>query len=162
LNKLLTDHKRPPIQGLLGNLDLLNGSAIIDFGTNTIYMRPVKKAVWPQLEGKWVGVRYEQDGRKGPYKAGDAAVGFKNGRIRFTTPGKTAEWGFHLEDELDLYRVGLFDAGADELADGFRYSGGGLLLRVKGDTLSIVMGESNEFAAPKGSGLLLVEYVRAK
>ena len=162
LNTFFVEQKRRPIQGLLGNLDLLNGSALIDFGTNTLYLRPVKETVGPQLEGKWVGVRYELDGKKGRYAPGDKAVEFKGGRVRFTTPSKTAEWGFHVEDELDLYRVGLFDPGADELADGFRYAGGGLLLRLAGDTLTMVMGEPNEFAAPKGSGLLLVEYERAK
>ena len=65
LNKVLAEQKRRPIQGLLGNLDLLNGSAVIDFGTNTLYLRPVKETVGPELEGKWVGVRYEFDGQRG-------------------------------------------------------------------------------------------------
>ena len=161
LNEAMVAQKQRPVDGLLGSLDLLNGSAVIDFGTNTLYLRPVKQTLWPRLEGKWVGVRYEQNGKKGNYKPGDAAVEFKSGRIRFATPGKSAEWGFHVEDELDLYRIGLFDPKADEMADGFKFTGGGLLLRQSGDTLSIVMGEPTEFAAPAGSGLLLVEYERA-
>jgi hypothetical protein len=162
LNQALAQKKRQPIQGLLGNLDLLNGSAVIDFGTNTLYLRPVKETVGPRLEGKWVAVRYVFDGRKGQYKPGEGAVEFKGGRVRFTSKDGVKEWGFHLEDEIDLYRVGLFDPKADELADGFTYAGGGLLLRLNGDTLSMVMGEPDEFGAPAGSGLLLVEYERAK
>ena len=165
VNKFLAEQKRRPIQGVLGNLDLLNGSAVIDFGTNTLYLRPARETVGPQLEGKWVGVRYEFDGQKGRYAPGDGTVEFKGGRVRFTTRAGTKEWGFHLRDEGDRYRVGLFDPRADELADGFGYSGSGLL-RLAGGTLTLVMErggkEPTEFAAPKGSGLLLVEYERAK
>jgi predicted aspartyl protease len=167
LNKALAGQKRKPIQGLLGNLDLLNGSAVIDFGTNTLYLRPIKDTLGPELAGKWVGVRYEFDGRKGRYAPGDGTVEFKGGRIQFATPGGAAEWGFHLRDEGDKYRVGLFDPKADELADGFKYASGGLL-KLAGGTLTLVMEqgkvrkEPTEFAAPAGSGLLLVEYERAK
>jgi predicted aspartyl protease len=167
INQLFAERKRQPVQGLLGNLDLLNGSAVIDFGTNTLYLRPIKETLWPQLEGKWVGVRYEFDGRKGPYAAGDGTVEFRDGRLRFTARNGTAEWGFHLRDEGDKYRVGLFDPKADELADGFKYSSTGLL-KLSGDKITLLMEqgpvrkEPAEFAAPKGSGLLLVEYERAK
>ena len=138
VNKFLVEQKRRPIQGLLGNLDLLNGSAVIDFGTNTLYLRPVRETFGPQLEGKWVGVRFEFDGKKGRYAPGDAAVEFKGGRVRFTTRDGTKEWGFHLRDEADRYRVGLFDPKADELADGFGYSSDGLL-KLAGGTLTLVM-----------------------
>ena len=166
VNKYLLEEKLPSIHGVLGNLDLLNGSAVIDFGTNTLYLRPVKQTIWPQLEGKWVAVRYAFDGRKGQYKLGDAAVEFKGGRVRFITPGGTPEWGFHLRDEGDRFRLGLFDPKADELAEGFKYSSGGLLKLTDGKlTLVMEQGvrkEPTEFAAPAGSGLLLVEYKRAK
>jgi hypothetical protein len=167
VNQLFAEQKRKPIQGSLGSLDLLNGSAVIDFGTNTMYLRPIKETVVPQLAGKWVGVRYESEGQKGQYKAGDGAVEFKNGQLRFVTPGGTEEWGFHLRDIGDRYRVGLFDPKADELADGFKYASGGLL-KLTGDKITLVMEqgpvrkEPTEFAAPAGSGLLLVEYERAK
>jgi hypothetical protein len=153
--------------GLLGNQELLNGSAVIDLGTNTLYLRPVKETLWPQLAGKWVGVAWESEGRKGRYQPGEAAVEFKGGRVRFTTPDGVNEWGLHLRDEGFGYGVGLFDPRADEFADGFRYSSGGLL-KLAGDTLTLVMHrgkvreEPTEFAAPAGSGLLLVEYKRAK
>ena len=111
---------------------------MIDFGTNTLYLRPVKETVGPELEGKWVGVRYEFDGQKGRYAPGDGTVEFKGGRVRFTTRDGTKEWGFHLRDEGDRYRVGLFDPGVDELADGFRYSSGGLL-KLAGGTLTLVI-----------------------
>jgi predicted aspartyl protease len=191
LNDAMAQYKRRPVQGMLGNVDLLSGSAVIDFGTNTLYLRPFKLTVGPELEGKWVAVRYESDGRKGQYAPGDAAIEFKDGRIQFTTQGGTTERGFHLQDLGDRYRVGLFAQGADELANGFTYSGVGLL-KLAGGTLTLVttqatttqapeqrsgrgigrrsgppvvmaeMKEPTDFAAPAGSGLLLVEYERAK
>jgi hypothetical protein len=167
LNRALAERKLLPIQGVLGNLDLLTGSAVIDFGTNTLYLRSAKDTIWPQLDGKWVGVRYESNGKKGRYTPGNAAVEFKDGRVRFTTRDGTAEWGFHLRDEGLAYRVGLFDPKANELADGFKYSSTGLL-KLDGGTLTLVMQREQirkkltEFAAPAGSGLVLVEYERAK
>lgn len=166
LNQSLIEDKLPAVQGLLGNLDLFNGSAVIDFGTNTLYLRPIKDTLWPRLQGMWTGVRYEMDGRKGPYKPGEAAIEFKDGRIRFTTKNAAAEWGFHLREEGDKYRIGLFDPKADMLADGFKYASGGLL-KLSGDKITLLMEqgsvrkEPTEFAAPAGSGLLLVEYERA-
>ncbi|MBX9583145.1 MAG: aspartyl protease family protein, partial [Gemmataceae bacterium] len=169
VNKALADKKGKQVHGVLGNLDLLTGSAVVDFGTNTLYLRPAKDTLWPKLEGKWVGTAWEQDGAKGRYDAGASAVEFTDGRVRYTANGKTAEWGFHLRDEGGHYRVGLFDPGADVLADGFRYASGGLL-KVDGDKLTLLMvrdkakvkGEPSEFKAPAGSGLLVVEYERAK
>jgi predicted aspartyl protease len=169
VNEFFVEQKRKPIQGLLGNLDLLNGSAVIDFGTDTLYLRPVKETVGPRLEGKWVGMSWEFDGKRGAYKPGEAAVEFKGGRIRITTPGGgTTEWGFHLEDEGDQYRLGWFDPKADESADGFTTYPGGGLFKLTEDTLTMVTAgarvvqEPTEVAAPKGSGLLLIEYKRAK
>jgi hypothetical protein len=167
MNKILTEQKLPPFHGLLGNLDLLSGSAVIDFGTNTLYLRPVKATLWPQLEGKWVGVTWESDGQKGQHNPGDGSVEFKDGWIRFTTPGgETKEWGFHLRDEGDRYRVGLFNPKIDELADDFKYSRHGLLKLAEGKLTLVIQQdagkEPTEFAAPKGSGLLLVECKRAR
>ena len=167
MNEFFTAQKRRPIQGLLGNFDLLNGSAVIDFGTNTLYLRPVRETLWPQLAGKWVGVAWESDGQRGKYAPGRAAIEFKDGKVRFTSSNGLDEYGFHLRDDGLAYQVGLFDPKADELAAGFKYASTGLL-KVAGGTLTLVMQrdqirkEPTEFAAPAGSGLVLVEYERAK
>ena len=169
LNTLLADQKRKPMHGMLGGFDLMNGSAVVDYHTDTLYLRPVKETVWPRLAGKWEGVAWEQDGREGRYAPGAAAVEFKDGNIRFTANGKTAEWGCHLRDDGYGYRVGLFDPGADVLADGFDYVGRGIFT-LAGDTILLVMekgrGKVNEdpteFKVERGSGLLTVEYRRAK
>jgi uncharacterized protein (TIGR03067 family) len=167
INLLLAQQKRKPIHGMLGNQDLLNGSAVIDYATDTLYLRPVKETLWPQLEGKWVGVAWESEGRRGRYAPGDGAVEFKNGRVRFITKDGTEESGFHVRDMGDRNRLGLFDPKTDVLADDFTYSSLGAL-RLLGDKLTLVLEhgrprlEPSEFAAPVGSGLLLVDYERAK
>lgn len=166
MNIGLAADKLPAIHGLLGNLELLDSSAVIDFHTNTLYLRPVKETLWPQLEGKWVGTAWESEGQKGAYKPGDAAIEFKDGRLKFATSAGSAEWGFHLEDLGNRYRVGLFATDVDPMADKFTYSSAGLL-RVSGDKLTLVMqrnsrNEPKAFASPVGSGTLLVEYQRAR
>jgi hypothetical protein len=167
LNKSLTGQKRSPIQGMLGNFDLLNGSAVLDFGTNTLYLRPARESIFPKLEGKWNAVGYEFDGRKGRYGPGDGEIEFKGGLFRLTTRDGVKEWRFHVRDEGDRYRIGLFDPKANESADSFRYFAYGAF-RFVGGKLTLVMEQgrslkdSIEFAAPKDSNLLLVEYERAK
>jgi uncharacterized protein (TIGR03067 family) len=167
INNGLAEQKRKPISGLFGGLDLLNGSAVIDFGTNTLYLKPIKETVAPQLEGKWVGVRYELDGQKGQMDPGFASLEFKGDRFVSTQQGRTVEWAFHLEDMGDRFRIALFKAKVDELADGFQYSSAGLIKR-DGDTLVMATQQSankgipTEFATPKGSGVLLVEFKRVK
>ena len=108
-------------------------------------------------------------GREGRYAPGAAAVEFKDGNIRYTANGKTAEWACHIRDDGYGYRVGLFDPAADVLADGFDY-GGRAYLQLAGDTLTLEMergrgkvGEDpTEFKVERGSGLLVVEFRRAK
>ncbi|MBX9627525.1 MAG: hypothetical protein K2X82_27235 [Gemmataceae bacterium] len=168
-NQQKTAAGRPPFDGLLGHPDLLNGSAVIDYGTDTLYLRPVKDTVWPTLAGKWEGAGWEQDGRRGRYAPGTAAIEFKDGRVRYTASAGTAEWAVHLRDEREHYRLGLFGPGDDVLADGFKYATGGLL-KPDGDKLTLLLvvdpdkarEEPTEFRAPPGSGLLVVEYRRAK
>lgn len=68
-----------------------------------------------------------------------------------------------------FYRAGLFDPKADGPPEGARYPSG-FTCRLEGDKLTLVMvvdpklamGEPTEFAAPKGSGLVLMEFERAK
>jgi len=166
VNRGLAEQKKPPVQGSLGNLELLTGSAVIDFATNILYMRPIKQKLAPELEGKWAGVAWESEGNKGPYKPGDSAIEFKDGMLRFATKDGAAEWDYHLQDLGNRYQVGLFAPGKDALADKFKYESTGLLKR-SGDRLTMVMQRGTRkmpmtFAAPPGSGFLIVEYERSK
>ncbi len=158
--------QKQSLHGQLGNTELLTGSAVIDFTTNTMYMRPIKQKVMLELEGKWVGVAWESGGNKGPYKPGDSAIEFKNGKLRFAAKDGAAEWDYHLQDLGNRYQIGLFSPGKDALAEKFKYEGTGLL-KLSGDKLTVVMQRGTRdmpmtFAAPPGSGFLIVEYERSK
>jgi len=167
MNEGLAQQKRKPISGMFGGLDLLNGSAVVDLSTNTLYLKPIKETVAPRLEGKWVGVSYEFDGQKGQFKPGDGSLEFKGDKFVSTQEGKTVEWAFHLEDLGDRFRIALFKANMDELADGFKYSRVALI-KLDGDTLVMASQQGankempTEFAAAKGSGVSVIEFKRAK
>ena len=47
------------------------------------------------------------------------------GPLHHPRTGRRSGGSFHLRDEGDRYRLGLFALGADELADRFMSSGGG-------------------------------------
>ena len=170
INTLFQQHKFKPIDGLLGNLTLHNGSAVIDFHTNTLYLRPLKDTLWPKLEGKWKGVAQEMDGQRAKYADAVApTLEFKDGRYFYSAFGQSKEWGFHVQEYGPHYRAGLFDPKADGPKDDARYDSG-FIFKLADGTLTLVRvidaakakEEPFEFAAPKASGLVLMEFVRAK
>ena len=168
LNKSRKEQKLTEVRGILGTSELLNGSAIIDLGTNTLYLRPVKVSIQPKLAGTWVlksstseDVRRVADGKETMTVTAD--------RVAFKGGVKESEHGYHIKDEWSLYRMAIFDPKKDELADTFEYQDG-LSLKLDGDKLSLVRvvdetklkAAPTEFKAPKGSGLMLLEYTRKK
>jgi uncharacterized protein (TIGR03067 family) len=170
INTFFQQHKLKPVDGMLGNLTLHNGSAVIDFHTNTLYLRPLKDTLWPKLEGKWKGVAQETDGKRAKYADAVApTVEFKDGRYFYSALGQTKEWGFHMQEYGPHYRVGLFDPKADGPADDAGYTSG-FIFKLADGKLTMVMAidptkakeEPFEFAAPKDSGLVLMEFERAK
>jgi len=170
INTLFQQHKLKPIDGLLGNLPHHNGSAVIDFHTNTLYLRPLKNTLWPKLEGKWKGVAQEQDGQRAKYADAVApTLEFKDGRYIYSAFGGSKEYGFHVQEYGPHYRVGLFDPKADGPTDEAGYTSG-FIFKLADGKLTLVMGidaakakeEPTEFAAPKGSGLVLIEFERLK
>jgi uncharacterized protein (TIGR03067 family) len=170
INTLFQQHKLKPIDGMLGNLTLHNGSAVIDFHTNTLYLRPLKDTLWPKLEGKWKGVAQQMDGVRGKYPATVApTVEFKGGRYIYSSAGQSKDYGFHVQEYGPHYRVGLFDPKADGPTGKSGYDSG-FIFKLTDGKLTIVMivdstkakEEPFEFAAPRGSGLVLIEYERAK
>lgn len=170
LNAFFRQHKLKPIDGFLGNLTLHNGSAVIDLHTNTLYLRPLKDTLWPKLEGKWTGVAQEQDGVRGKCPDGvTVTLEFRDGRYIYTALGQSQEWGFHVQEYGPHYRVGLFDPKADGPTAATGYDSG-FIFKVADDKLTMVRiidptkakEEPTAFAAPKGSGLVLMEFERAK
>ena len=165
-NKLRTQQKLTRIEG---NFELLDGSAVIDLGSNTLYLRPVKASVQAKLAGAWVLKARTADGVRTALADDKETMTVTADRMAFKGGAKDTEHGYHVKDEWSLYRLALFDPKADELADTFRYRDAGYF-KLDGDKLRLVrvVDESKlkvsptEFAAPKGSGLQLLEYERAK
>ncbi len=169
LNKGREKLKLTPIKGILGGPELLNGSAVIDLATNTLYLRPVKATVQPKLAGTWVLKASTAEGVRTAVADDKETMTVTADRMAFKGGAKDTEHGYHVKDEWSLYRLALFDPKADELADTFRYRDAGYF-KLDGDKLQLVrvVDESKlkvsptEFAAPKGGGLQLLEYERAK
>lgn len=171
INTLFQQHKLKPIDGFLGNLTLHNGSAVIDFHTNTLYLRPLKDTLWPKLEGKWKGVAQEFDGQRSPFREGrPPTLEFKDGRMLYSSVKEIRDWGFHLQEYGPHYRAGLFDPKADGPTNDGGYESGCIVKLADGDKFTMLLvvdptkakEEPTEFAAPKGSGLVLMEFERAK
>lgn len=170
LNTFFQQHKLKPVDGFLGNLTLQNGSAVIDFHTNTLYLRPLKDTLWPKLEGKWKGVAQEMDGQRARYPdAATPTVEFKDGRYTYSAFGESIQWGLHIQEYGPHYRAGLFNPKADGPTQKSGYDSG-FIFKLTDGRLTIVRiidskkakEEPIEFAAPKGSGLVLMEFERAK
>lgn len=168
INSARNAHQLPPLHGTVGQMELHGGSAVIDLHSDTLYLRPLKQTVGPRVEGKWVGAEWEQDGRKGKYTPDEvAALEFKDGRLVLTHGKKTFEWAFHVVERGTYYRLDLFDPKKKEDADELAYDMTAHL-KLADDKLSLltptgaVKAEPTRFAAPKGSGLLLIEFERAK
>lgn len=161
----------PAVDGYLGLAELRNGAAVIDLHHDTLYLRPVLAELWPRLEGKWVGVSLEEDGRKGRQRdAARTTLEFQDGRVRFRAPGARAEWAAHVQDEGRLHRFAFFDPKLKETDPDFGYNGGGIFKLTDDGRLTFVLftdlTTKNDpiytFDAPKGSGRVLFEFVRAK
>ena len=168
-NKPRAELKLGRLEGILGSPELLTGSAVIDLGANTLYLRPVKASVQPKLAGTWVLRASTAEGVRTAAVDAKETLTVTAERMAFKGGAKDTEHGYHVKDEWSLYRLGLFDPKADELADTFRYRDAGYF-KLDGDKLQLVrvVDESKlkvsptEFAAPKGGGLQLLEYERAK
>ena len=169
MNAKLKEIKVAPVDGLLGHLDLLNGSAIIDFHTDTLYLKAAHERLQPLLSGIWVGMTAELDGMKGPLDSRRESVQFKGDRMYITRNGITIEYRYHVQDMGDYLRFGAFPPKADPLAEGFEYTEH-WCFRLDGDTMQfLVIADPTKykegpvtFAAPKNSGLYLANFKRAK
>jgi Aspartyl protease len=167
INAALTEKKMAPLQGMLGNVELLNGAAVIDFHNNVLYLKPLRDVLKPKLEGTWIGTNWELDGKKGTFPAGFETAEFKNGNMRLSREKTVQELAYHIQDEGAHFRLGAYDPKTDVLAADFKHIND-FIIRVADDKLQFLMvvdpakyKEGNiTFAAPKNSGLYLIEYQR--
>jgi len=161
--------KQVPLRGILGGQELLDGSAIIDLATNMLYLRPVKATIQPKLAGTWIVKASTAEGVRTVPADPQQTLTVNKDRMIFKGGSNPAEFGYHIRDEWDGYRFGLYDPKADVLAQDFTYTGTGIF-QLDGDNLKLVRVidpaklkvANTEFAAPKGSGLVLLECTRKK
>jgi predicted aspartyl protease len=169
MNAKLKEIKVAPVDGLLGHLDLLNGSAIVDFHTDTLYLKPAHERLRPKLEGIWVGMTAELDGVKGPMDSRRESVQFKGDRMYITRNAVMTEYCYHVQDFGSYCRFGAYPPKADPMAEGFDYTEH-WCFRLDGDEMQfLVIADPTKykegpvtFAAPKNSGLYLANFKRAK
>jgi predicted aspartyl protease len=155
-------------RGVLGQNLLRLLSAVIDCSTHTLYLLPPLRRLWPAVEGKWVATGGEEDGKPRAIDTKRSpVVEFKDDCLRFTDGDTKYEWGIQAGPRGDGYGLVLYDP-TKELDDGDPFTAGALL-KVTGDKLVmclVLKGKAKfvptEFAAPKGSGLVLLEFERAK
>jgi hypothetical protein len=158
-----------PVIGILGGQELLDGSAIIDLATNTLYLRPVKATIQPKLAGTWILKASVFDGVRSTRSNDNETITWQAERMTFRDGTKEAAFGYHVRDEWERYRIGLYDPKADVKADDFTYLNEGYF-KITGDNMKLVRvidktkvkTAPTEFDAPKDSGLLLLEYTRKK
>jgi hypothetical protein len=161
--------KRPQFQGILGQQALSVCTAVIDYSTHTLYLRHPLRALWPLIEGKWSATGGEESGQRYPVDLkSPPLLHFMDDQMLLTLGEKKHQWGLHPVPDGKHYRLALFDPKS-ELKDELTYSAGGLL-RVTDDKIKVCLildpakakAFPTEFAAPKGSGLLLLEFDRVK
>ena len=170
INTALVQHRKlRPIDGLLGHIDLRDYSAVIDYSTQTLYLRRPSDVMWPEIEGRWVATGGQEDGgeRKIDPKA-PPRLEFEERLFDLTYGTKLYRFGLHVKPGKDHYTIGLFDPWKQ--FDGeLDYRAGGLL-KVTGDKLTVCLALDptkakampGEFKAAANSGFLLLEFRREK
>jgi hypothetical protein len=170
LNTTRAQHKRQRIDGLLGCGALRLCGAVVDYPGRTLYLRTPLSGLWPDIEGRWVAVSGQEDGRKRQIDPAAAPrLEFKDRRFQLIDGTKHYRYGMHIKPEKDHYTLALFDP-EEELAKELNYRAGGLL-KVSQDGLSLCLcldllaanGKLPEdFKAPAGSGHQLLEFRRER
>lgn len=171
VNTVLVQHlKLRPVDGVLGNSDLELCSAVIDYPTRTLYLRTPLKGLWPSIEGKWVAIAGQQEGRDVHLDpAAPVRLEFKDRQFHLSDGTTTHKFGLHVQPGKDRYTLFFFDP-EQELDEKLNYQTYGLV-KVAGDKLTLCLcldpaktkGKlPDDFKAPAGSGHLLFEFRREK
>ena len=171
VNTVLVQHlKLKPIDGVLGHSDLDLCSAVIDYPNRTLYLRSPLAGLWPEIEGKWVAILGQEEGRDVPLDpAAPVWLKFKDRQFHLSDGTTTHKFGLHVQPGKDRYTLFFFDP-EQEFAKELKYQTYGLV-KVSGDKLTLclcldptrIKGKlPDDFKAPAGSGHLLFEFRREK
>ena len=177
VNAALAQHRKlRPIDGVLGHSHLEVYSAVIDYPNRTLYLRSPLNGLWPEIEGKWVAIEGQAEGRDVPLDPKTPIrVEFKDRQFRLSIGTDQFLCGMHVKPGKDRYTMVFFHP-EQELAKELEYRAGGLL-KVSGGKLTLCLaldpeaamglpvtakGLPDDFKAPAGSGHLLLEFRREK
>ena len=170
LNADRGDRKVQRVDGLLGHPSLKHTSAVIDYSSQTLYMRTPLRGLWPEIEGRWVATGGQEDGRARKMDPDNPLrLEFKDRRFHLTDKVVDILYGMHVRPDKDFYTAVFFDPD-DELAKELNYKAG-TLLKVKDGKLTLCLCLSpavakglwpSDFKAPAGSGHIVLEFRRDK
>lgn len=155
--------------GVLGHAFLTIADAVIDYKSHTLYLRKPLDKLWPEIEGKWTTSSGQSDGLQLDDNSASAyRVEFDDKKMILTTPEKRYTFGIHAKLEGSTWILAMFDPDK-ELDDEFNYSGLAMM-RIKdgspvicvGPYLANIKADPANFAAPKDSGLILLELEKQK
>ena len=171
MNAALARRKLPPIDGVLGHLDLRHYGAVIDYSTRTLYLRKPLDGLWPEIEGKWIAISGQEDGQERKIDPNlPPTLEFKDRLFGLTYGGRLYRFPLHVKPEANNNYTLLFFDPAQEFATELDYKAGGLM-KVSGDKLTVclmlnptrIKGKlPDDFKAPAGSGHILLEFRREK
>jgi hypothetical protein len=148
----------PSTEGVLGDSFLALFAGVVDYSGSRLYLLPPARQVPPELVGAWRGVREERNGRPGP-NPGRWRLDVAPGVVRLT------------EDDITYTCQPRYGASATpkEIDLGFVFSGqlagySGIFV-VENRRLklcfwtdgAILSGRPKTFAAPAGSGYVMLE-----
>lgn len=171
MNAVLARHRKHRlIGGVLGHHFLRHYAAVIDYPGRTLYLRSPLDGLWPAVEGKWVAVRGQEDGRERTIDPkAPPRLEFKDNGFHLTDGPNQYVFGMHVQPGADRYTLALFDP-EKEFATELPYRAAGLL-KVSGDKLTVCLALDSakaqgkmpdDFKAPADSGHVLLEFRREK
>jgi predicted aspartyl protease len=166
------EHKQLKLRtdGLLGHGALYSSAAVIDYPARMLYLRTPLAGLCPEVEGKWIAVGGQEDGRERVVDPkAPPSLEFKDSRFHMVDGGRRYDFGLHVKQrENGGYKLVFFDP-KQEYAEKLDYQAAGLL-KVTGDKLTVCLcldlanakSLPEDFAAPEKSGLLVLEFRREK
>lgn len=166
-NKSTSEKNRLKVDGLLGQSALEFCSAVIDYSNHRLYLRTPLRGLWPEIEGKWLAIRAEEEGQERSIDTKKPAhLIFKDRRIKISDGTNVYEYGIHLVPGKDRHTLGLF-APDEEKNETMKYIGAALL-KVSGDKMTVCLcvdaskNTPADFKTTADSGHMLLELKKEK
>jgi|688.fasta_scaffold201916_2 hypothetical protein len=162
-----SEHNSRKIDGLLGDSALEFNSAIIDYPKRTLYLRTPLRALWPEIEGRWVATNVKENEEEKPFDAKmPPRLTFKDRQIIISNGFEENALGIHVVPDKGRYTLALFPP-EKEKDETLKYTGAALL-KVSNDKMTVCLSLDAsksapiDFKSPADSGYILLELRREK